>query len=67
MKRCPECGAKRFIATAYLIVGWVMDENGNFVEECDDLTVDAAPDDSTTWECAECGFSAPGYEFNCDK
>lgn len=65
MKKCPECGGKRFFVTAHVTQDWVVDENENWLntyDECGEIT--HRPDDSDIWECYECGYDAAGSEFN---
>ena len=64
MKRCPECGGKRFVVTAHVTQDWVVDENENYIktlEDCVDVT--HRPNNEDLWECYECGYSASGIEF----
>ncbi len=65
IKRCPECGSMSFIVTAIVAQDWVVDEHGDFIgcaSECTEVT--HYPDDEDIWECNNCGYSAPGREFN---
>lgn len=65
MKKCPKCGAMSFVVTAHVTQDWVVDENGDFIscqDECLDVT--HRPDDTDTWYCNNCGYSAVGSKFN---
>lgn len=64
MKRCPECGGKRFVVTAHVTQDWVVDEFGNYIKTIEDcIEVTHRPDSDDLWECFECGYSAIGKEF----
>ena len=65
MKRCPRCGGNKFFTTGIVEQDWLVDENGNF-EECSDPCTEVFhfPDDGDIWDCANCGFSAAGRQFN---
>lgn len=65
MKRCPKCGAMSFYVTAHVTQDWVVDENGDWIRTEDDcVEVTHFPNDDDVWDCANCGFSAAGKEFN---
>lgn len=65
MKRCPKCGAMSFYVTAHVAQDWVVDENGDWIRTEDDcVEVTHFPNDDDVWDCANCGFSAAGKEFN---
>lgn len=65
MKRCPKCGAMSFYATVHVTQDWVVDENGDWIRtENDCVEVTHFPNDDDVWDCANCGFSAAGKEFN---
>lgn len=65
MKRCPNCGGKRFCVTPHVTQDWLVDENGNFIREiCSCVEVTHSVDDDDIWVCYECGHSADGREFN---
>lgn len=65
MKRCPKCGAMSFYVTAHVTQDWVVDENGDWIRTEDDcIEVTHFPNDDDVWDCANCGFSAAGKEFN---
>ena len=64
-KRCPECGAESFYVSAHVRQGWEVDCYGTFVataDECEEVI--HQPDDDDIWSCANCGYDAPGREFN---
>ena len=64
MKRCPECGGKRFVVTAHVTQDWVVDENEMYIQTIDDcVDIVHRPDNDDLWECFECGYSASGSEF----
>lgn len=65
MKKCPKCGCQSFNVTAHVTQDWVVDEYGNFLR-CEDDCVEVThrPDDEDVWNCANCGYSASGKEFN---
>lgn len=65
MKRCPICGHSNFNVTAHVTQGWLVDEDGDFIEcttECEEVT--HKPNDDDSWTCAKCGHDAVGKEFN---
>ena len=65
MKRCPKCGNTTFEVTASVTQLWLVDSNGDFLNEissCEEVLND--PDDRDTWICARCGYDAAGSEFN---
>ena len=65
MKRCPKCGAMSFYVAAHVTQDWVVDKNGDWIRTKDDcVEVTHFPDDDDVWDCAICGFSAAGKEFN---
>jgi len=49
---------KQFITTAHEVHDWVVDENGDFVEDlgCSEMAHD--PDPCNQWTCKECGAEA---------
>ena len=64
IKRCPQCGAESFYVSAHVVQDWKVDSHGTFLEaynECSEVT--HRPDNNDLWECANCGFKAPGSEF----
>lgn len=64
-KQCPNCGSNQFIVTAHIAQDWKVDTNGNFLSITDDCTeIVHKPDNSDMWTCANCGYSAPGVNFN---
>jgi ribosomal protein L37AE/L43A len=64
-KMCPKCGNTTFAVTAHVTQDWIVDEDGDFIECINDCTeVTHKPDDIDIWQCNECGYNAPGYEFN---
>jgi len=68
MKRCPKCGGKQFLVTAHVTQGWVVDENGDFVEALNDCEmVTHHPDDDDLWMCRECAYEDAGDKFNVKK
>ena len=65
MKRCPMCGNKKFFVTAHVTQDWLVDENGNFIEEIDScIETTHSPDDMDLWQCDNCFYEACGCEFN---
>ena len=64
-KRCPKCGSQSFLVTAHVTQDWIVDGNGNFLS-CENECVETThqPDDDDIWTCNNCGFNAPGKEFN---
>ena len=65
MKRCPKCGGKRFVVTQHVTQEWVVDGNGDFIDElssCVDVIHRA--DDDDIWECYECAYNDAGRAFN---
>ena len=64
MKRCPECGGKRFVVTAHVTQDWVVDGNEVYIQTIDDcVDIVHRLDNDDLWECFECGYSASGSEF----
>lgn len=64
-KICPVCGGKQFFVSAHIVQGWLVDEDGGFMEVTEDCSeVVCEPDDYDLWECAACGYSAAGTDFN---
>ena len=64
-KRCPKCGCDRFHVTAHVAQDWEVDEYGFFIENISECTeVIHRPGDEDIWNCANCGYDAPGKEFN---
>lgn len=64
MKKCPKCGGIKFRATAHVTQDWEVDRNGNFVKSLNDcVEVTHFPDNDDIWDCANCGYSAAGIEF----
>ena len=65
MKRCPNCGSRRFVVVAHVAQSWEVDGDGMFVNSIEDcIDVVHRPDDDDIWECYECGHEAAGSEFN---
>ena len=65
MKRCPKCGYERFLVTAHVTQDWEVDEYGNWIQTTNDcVEVTHTPDDDDIFECAQCGYDAPGRDFN---
>lgn len=65
MKRCPKCGGTKFNVTYHVTQTVQVDGDGSFIKEltsCDEVTHKA--DDGDLWTCADCGYEAPGNEFN---
>ena len=52
---CPNCGGKKFFTTAHAVQRWLVDEDGNFIEDKGMNIVVEEPDDENTWICAACG------------
>lgn len=68
MKICPKCGCSKFHVTQHVTQTVKVDGEGNFLKEltpCDEVT--HATDDDDIWTCAQCGYDAIGYEFNCKE
>lgn len=55
---CPKCSSTRFITVAHVAQDWIVDQNGNFLEESITTDTIAEPDDDNTWTCAKCGSVA---------
>lgn len=49
---------KRFVTVAHVCQTWVVDENGNFLEERDMLETTHGPHPDNIWTCFECGAEA---------
>lgn len=65
MKRCPKCGGEQFYVSAHVVQDWTVDANGDFIKVNNDcIEVTHFPDDEDVWDCAKCGYSASGQEFN---
>lgn len=65
MKRCPECGCEVFYVNAHVTQDWKVDCNGDYLETLDEcIEVVRLPDDNDLWECADCGHSDVGANFN---
>ena len=65
MKRCPKCFGTEFEVTAHVTQDWLVDGEGyckKVMTSCVEVT--HTPDDDDIWNCARCGHSAPGREFN---
>lgn len=68
MKRCPECGNKKFLVSAHVVQEWLVDENESFDKCLDDcVEVTHKPDDDDLWICYTCGYEASGKKFNYNK
>ena len=64
-KICPKCGGKEFIVTAHVTQDWLVDEDGCYEETITPyIETVHEPDDDDLWECKNCGYDAPGKEFN---
>jgi hypothetical protein len=48
----------RFITVAHVSQDWVVDEEGNFIEEVATQEVVARPDVGNSWTCKVCGVEA---------
>lgn len=57
---CPDCGNDRFNVTGIERHTWIVDGEGNFIE--DDGCYDAKLADETQWECTSCGAEFDGRE-----
>ncbi len=56
---CPCCGnTERFITTAHVVQSWIVDGEGNFIEELSTDETLAEPDDDNVWTCEKCGAEA---------
>lgn len=65
VKKCPKCGCEKFLVTAHVTQGWVVDGSGNFLEttsECEEVI--HSPGDDDIWTCFSCGFNSDGKNFN---
>jgi len=49
---------KRFGTTAHEVHDWIVDENGDFIEDLGCSEMDSGPDSGNTWTCMECGAEA---------
>lgn len=49
---------KRFVTTAHVMQEWVVDEQGNFLEEISTIETTHKPDPGNEWTCRECGTTA---------
>ncbi len=59
MKKCPNgCAGGKFITSASEVHDWVVDGNGNFIEDKGCKEILHKPNDDNVWECAECGAEA---------
>lgn len=59
--RCPRSPEhKRFVTVAHIAQDWIVDENGDFIEEvtggCEETVHGPNPDN--TWTCVACGAAA---------
>lgn len=62
---CPRCGSQKFNVTVHATQDWTVDGRGNLISVNDDcVEVTHFADNSDIWDCAECGYSAPGAMFN---
>ena len=58
-KVCPnDPSHKTFITTAHEVHDWVVDEEGNFIEDKGCCEVAANPHPDNIWTCATCGADA---------
>ena len=49
----------QFITAATVVEDWVVDAEGNYIDEADtDPTVVHRPDSNNSWTCVECGATA---------
>lgn len=60
MKVCPACGCEKFSVTGIERHDWVVDGNGEFIE--DEGCYDAKRADDTCWECMDCGEVYPSNQ-----
>lgn len=60
---CPNCDNDTFYTTAVVTQNWLVDAEGNFIEEktsCEQVV--RQPDDAETWYCSKCHAEAKiGY------
>lgn len=61
MKKCPNCGSHKFIATAKLLVESQKSEVINRIQSIDETTELLPLND--VWECAECHYKAMAEEI----
>ena len=64
-KQCPKCGGLKFSASAHVVQTWKLDCIGKYdktIEDCTDVT--HRPDNDDLWHCQECGYEAPGKQFD---
>jgi ribosomal protein S27AE len=64
MRKCPNCGSKRFIVGVHVVQEWIVNE----FELCDEVYNDFVDithmaDDQDIWQCVECGYHAIGEKF----
>lgn len=65
MKRCPKCGCTEFQVHQTEDHVIVVNGAGEFVTEKTSYTeVVHEPTDEDIWQCDECGYTAPGANFN---
>lgn len=60
MKKCPNNPEEhtQFMTTAHEVHDWVVDPNGNFIEDKGCTEVAHKPDQDNIWTCTTCGAEA---------
>jgi hypothetical protein len=48
----------RFITVAHVAQDWIVDEDGDFIEEVETTETVAKPDPGNCWTCETCGAEA---------
>ena len=56
--RCKKCNSNRFVTTAHEVHDWLVDNNGEFVDDMGCVEVAHSPSSSNVWTCYECGTEA---------
>jgi len=56
---CPKDSEhQRFVTTAHEVHDWVVDSNGDFLEDLGCIEVAHSTDPDNIWTCQECGATA---------
>lgn len=57
--KCPKDDShKHFVTVAHEMHDWLVDGDGNFIEDKGCVQVSFKPDEGNTWTCAICGTEA---------
>lgn len=65
---CPKCGNTRFETTATVSQDWLVDHDGNFIEERNSCSqVIHGPDNDNIWTCDRCGEQAAIIDVPANK